>query len=369
MKRFLLLLPALLLALVFVAACGGDDDNAPDATSAVGTGPTTAPSAIPAGTPAGNVTLRLGYFPNLTHSQPLVGLERGTYAEELGANVKIETKTFNAGPAVIEAIFAGEIDISYIGPNPAINGYVQSDGEAIRIIAGATSGGALFIVRPGANIDGPEDLEGKTIATPQLGNTQDVALRAYLADEGYEIDEFGGDVNVKPTANPDALTLFRQGNIDGAWVPEPWGTRLIQEAGGELFLDERDRWPEGAFVTTHVIVRTGFLEDHPDVVRAFLLAHVKTTEWINDNPEEAREFVNAAIEEITTAPLPDAVLDAAWENLDITYDPIPASLFKSAKDAFDLGLLEVDDEPDLSGIYDLTLLNQVLEELKLDKVE
>lgn len=366
MKRLLIVLPAVLLGSVAFAACGGDDD---DTSSPTSSGPTTAPSPIPAGTPAEKVTLRLGYFPNLTHSQPLVGLERGTYAEELGSNVKVETKTFNAGPAVIEAIFAGEIDISYIGPNPAINGYVQSDGEAIRIIAGATSGGALFIVRPGANIESAEDLDGKTIATPQLGNTQDVALRAYLVEEGYEIDEFGGDVNVKPTANPDTLTLFKQGKIDGAWVPEPWGTRLIQEAGGELFLDERDTWPDGAFVTTHVVVRTEFLEDHPEVVRAFLLAHVKTTQWIDDNPEEARGLVNAAIKELTTAPLPDAVLDAAWENFDITYDPISASLLKSATDAFALGFLGVDDEPDLAGIYDLDILNQVLDELGLEAIE
>ncbi len=358
MKWNLLLPLALIVALFGAGACGGDDASdlpgpgTPSATGQQGSAP---------------INLRLGYFPNLTHSQPLVGLGRGTFAEELGEGVRIETIQFNAGGQVIEALFAGEIDISYIGPNPAINGYVQSGGTALRIIAGATSGGALFIVRPDARIAGPEDLRGKRISTPALGNTQDVALRAYLIEHGYDVDEFGGDVTVLPVANPDALNLFRQGNLDGAWVPEPWGTRLIQEAGGEVFLDERDLWPDGKFVTTHVIVRTQFLEQHRDVVERFLRAHVKTTLWIRDNPVQARALVNDAIEEITSARLPDEVLDAAWENLDITYDPISSSLLRSAEDAYALGLLE--SEPNLQGIYALDLLNEVLAELGLELVE
>jgi len=307
------------------------------------------------------VTLRLGYFPNVTHSQPIVGLGRGTFADKLGSNVKVDTKTFNAGPSAIEALFAGEIDATYIGPNPAINGYVKSGGEALRIVAGATSGGALFVVRPDSGIEKPADLAGKKIASPQLGNTQDVALRAYLLANGLGARENGGDVNVIPTANPDILTLFRKGDIDGAWVPEPWATRLVKEAGGHVFLDERDLWPNGDFVTTHLIVRTEFLEKHPDVVKNFLSAHVETTQWINDNPDEAKKLVNDGIRQVTGAALPEEVVNAAWQNLRITYDPIASSLRKSAADAFKLGFLG-DKEPDLSGIYALDLLNEVLEE-------
>jgi len=308
-----------------------------------------------------SVTLRLGYFPNITHSQAIVGLAQGKFAEALGPNVKLRTKTFNAGPSAIEALFAGEIDATYIGPNPAINGYVKSEGEALRIVAGATSGGALFVVRADSGIEKPADLAKKKLATPQLGNTQDVALRAFLLANGLAAKENGGNVSVIPTANPDILTLFRKGDIDGAWVPEPWATRLVQEAGGRVFLDERSLWPEGEFVTTHLIVRTKFLEQHPDVVEALLRAHVEVTDWINQNPDEAKRMVNEGIRDVTGAALPTAVLDGAWKNLRTTCDPIASSLRKSAADAFELGFLG-DDEPDLSNIYDLTILNRILNE-------
>jgi sulfonate transport system substrate-binding protein len=343
----LLLLTAATLAVV---ACGGDDDE-----GTPGTGSTQAAD----GTSAADeeVTLRLGYFPNITHSQPIVGLHRGTYAEVLGANVKLETVTFNAGPSAIEALFAGAIDATYIGPNPAINGYAQSDGEALRIVAGATSGGALLIVRPEAGINEPGDLDGKRIASPQLGNTQDVALRKYLLDIGLGAKESGGNVDVLPTANPDTLNLFKQGKVDGAWVPEPWATRLIQEAGGEVFLDERELWPQGAFVTTHLIVSTDFLDEHPSTVEKLIQAHVETTEWINENPADARQLVNEGIEEVTGAALPAVVIDTAWENIEVTYDPVSSSLFGSAASAKELGF--IDEVPD-ANIYSLDPLNQVL---------
>jgi NitT/TauT family transport system substrate-binding protein len=350
------------LALVLLVACGSDDEN-PQATAstaaAAATGNTT-PNSEP-------ITLRLGYFANITHSQPLVGLNNGFFQEELGDNVTIEAKTFNAGPSVIEALFAGEIDASFIGPNPAINGYIQSGGEALRIVAGATSGGALFVVDPDSGITQSEDLNGKKIATPQLGNTQDVALRAWLIDQGLGAKESGGKVNVKPIANSDTLALFQQGSLDGAWVPEPWGTRLIQEAGAKVFLNESELWPDGKYVTTHLIVSTDFLEKRPDVVEGLVRATVKTTEWINDNPEEAKTLVNSQIEKISGAALPKAVIDAAWENIEITYDPIASSLVKSAEDAFELGYLE--EEPDLDGIYALDILDSVLQDEGLPPVE
>ena len=255
--RPLRLLLALLALALLGAACGDDGGSAEAQTT-----DTETDAAEP-------VTLRLGYFPNISHATVLVGVEQGLFEEALGNNVTFETTTFNAGPEAIEALFADALDASYIGPNPAINAYAQSDGEAIRIVSGATSGGAFLVVRDG--IDAPEDLAGTVLASPQLANTQDVALRAWLKEEGYETDESGGgDVSIRPQANADTLAAFQAGDIDGAWEPEPWATRLVQEGGGHVLVDERDLWPDGAYVTTHLIVRTEFLNDHPDVVKQLL---------------------------------------------------------------------------------------------------
>jgi NitT/TauT family transport system substrate-binding protein len=306
-------------------------------------------------------TIRVAYFPNLTHSQALIGLARGDFADALGPQVQIDAKAFNAGPSVIEALFAGEIDLAYIGPNPAVNGYVRSQGEALRVIAGATSGGAAFIVRPEAGIVSASDLSGKRIATPQLGNTQDVALRAYLARNQLAPTEKGGTVQVIPTDNPQILDLFRRGEIDGAWVPEPWATRLIVEGGGQLFIDERTLWPEGRFTTALVIVRTEFLEEHPDLVQRWLQAHVSLTLWEQSNPDEAKRLANEEIARITSQALPDAVLDGAWSRQTVTYDPLTDTILASAHAAYTAGYL--DAEPDLSGLVDLTPLNLALDEL------
>jgi NitT/TauT family transport system substrate-binding protein len=313
------------------------------------------------------LTMRVGYFPNITHSQALIGMARGDFQRALGDEVTIEATQFNAGPSVIEAMFAGELDLSYIGPNPAINGYVTSGGEALRIVAGATSGGASLIVRPDAGIAGPEDLDGKRIATPQLGNTQDVALRAYLADHGLLPREQGGTVQVLPTKNPEILDLFRLGEIDGAWVPEPWATRLIVEGGGELLLDERDLWPNGDFTTAMVIVSAPFLEQHPEAVRAWLEAHVDISQWTNEHPAEAQQILNEAIAELTGQALPSDVLEGAWSRMRVTYDPISSSLVDSASAAYQAGFLE--SEPDLTGIYRLDLINQVLQARGLAPVQ
>lgn len=328
--------------------------------------------AMPAGSSpaqqAQPVTVRLGYFPNVTHSQALIGLARDDFQEALGPDVVVDAKSFNAGPLAIEALFAGHLDLAYIGPNPAINGYVKSRGKALRIIAGATSGGAAFVVRPDAAISMPDDLAGKKLATPQMGNTQDVALRAYLADNGLKTTAEGGTVEVIPTDNSQILNLFKQGQIDGAWVPEPWATRLIVEGGGQLFLDERDRWTatEGEFVTAHLIVSTPFLEAHPDLVKAFLRAHVDVTRWAQENPEEARQLVNSQIAQLTGKSLAQEVIDGAWSRLRVTYDPIASSLIQSADDAYGAGFLA--EKPDLSAIYDLSLLSEVLEEKGLTPV-
>jgi len=311
--------------------------------------------------------IRVGYFPNITHSQALVGMANGAFQKELGDNVKIDAKIFNAGPSVIEALFAGEIDLSYIGPNPAINGYVKSKGEALRIVAGATSGGAGLVVRDGSGIKTKDDFHGRKIASPQLGNTQDVALRGWLKDNGYKLKEKGGDVQVIPIANPDQLMLFAKKEIDAAWTVEPWVTRLIKEGNGRLFLDERAIWPNGDFVTAHIIVSKKFLDVHPDLVKKWIAAHVDVTTWINANQAEAKKIVNSEIKRLTGKALPEDVINDAFSRLKVTYDPIKDSLFNSARWAFEQGFLG-EKMPDLSDIYDLRLLKEVLSEKKLDTV-
>jgi len=317
---------------------------------------------------AEEVTMRIGYFPNITHSQALVGLSRGIFQKELGNDVKIDTKVFNAGPSAIEALFAGELDLTYIGPNPAINGYVKSKGEALRIVAGATSGGAGLVVRNDSGIKTSRDFHNRKISSPQLGNTQDVALRSWLKKNGYKLREKGGDVQVLPTANPDQLTLMLKKEIDGAWTVEPWVSRLIKDGNGKLFLDERTLWPGGEFVTAHIIVSKKFLDAHPDLVKKWLKAHIETTEWINNNLEEAKRTVNAEIKRITTKALPDDIIDSSFKRLKVTYDPIKGSLMGSAKGAYEEGFLG-NKMPDLSGIYDLKLLNEVLSERKLPQIK
>lgn len=311
--------------------------------------------------------VRVGYFPNITHSQAIIGLARGDFAEALGPETTIETTLFNAGPSVIEALYAGRLDIAYIGPNPAITGFVRSNGEALRIVAGATSGGAALVVRPDAGITTLEDLDGHRIATPQLGNTQDVALRNCLTELGLSPLEEGGTVQIIPTANPQILDLFRQGEIDGAWVPEPWASRLVVEGGGVVLLDERALWPEGDFVTAHIIVSTPFLLERPEIVRRWLEAHVEITVWENQYPEEAAALLNGEIERLTGKALPEQVLTMALSNMRSTWDPVASSLYESARAAWQSGFL--DDEPDLEGIYDLSILNGILEEKGLDTVE
>jgi NitT/TauT family transport system substrate-binding protein len=317
---------------------------------------------------SGQTVVRVGAFPNITHPQAMVGKSQGWFEKALGSNVKIEWKSFNAGPSAIEALFAGALDMTYIGPNPAITGYVRSQGEALRVVAGATSGGAALVVRNDAGIQKPEDFHGKRVASPQMGNTQDVALRAWLKAHGMKSTDKGGDVTVMPLANPDQLTLFQKKELDAAWAPEPWATRLIKEGNGRLFLDERDLWPKGEFVTAHLIVSTKFLREHPDVVKNFIRAHVELTDWINSHLPEAKKLLNAQIQKETGKALSPALLDEAFGRLQVTYDPLRNSLLTSARSAYEAGFLGK-AQPDLSGMYDLTLLNQVLAEKKLKAVQ
>jgi NitT/TauT family transport system substrate-binding protein len=307
------------------------------------------------------VVIRVGHFPNITHSQAVIGHANGWFDKALESAAKVDWKIFNAGPSEIEAIFADQLDLTYVGPNPAITGYVRSQGQALRIIAGATSGGAALIVRADSGIQKPEDFHGKKVASPQLGNTQDVALRAWLGAHGMIPTEKGGDVQVIPVANADQLTLFVKKEIDAAWAPEPWASRLIREANGRLFLDERTLWPNGKFVTTLLVVRTAFLRQHRDLVKKWVRAHVELTDWIAKNQPEAKMVLNKELAKETGKPLATGVLDDSFSRLEITFDPIRSSLFTSAKQAFDAGFLGR-EQPNLNGIYDLTILNEVLRE-------
>ena len=318
---------------------------------------------------ASNKTLRIGYFPNITHSQAVIGLNNGDFQKILGNNITVETFRFNAGPSAIESLLAGRIDATYIGPNPAINGYLQTNGEEVRVIAGASSGGASFIVRNNSGIESPSDLGGKKFASPQLGNTQDVALRKYLLDNGFKTVENGGNVTILPIANADILTVFLKGDIDGAWVPEPWATRLVQEAGGKVFLDERDLWPDGKFVTGNIIVRTDYLEKNPDVIKKLLEAHVDETLKINNDTHAAAAEFNTQLKKLTGQEINPDVLDTAYSHLEITYDPLKLTLYKSANDAYDLGFIaKGKDRPNLSGIYDTSILDKVLSEKGLQPI-
>jgi NitT/TauT family transport system substrate-binding protein len=310
---------------------------------------------------AQGAVIRVGAFPNITHPQAMVGKANGWFDKAMGSQVKIDWKSFNAGPSAIEALFAGAIDMTYVGPNPAINGYVRSNGEALRIVAGATSGGAALVVRNDSGIQKAQDFHGKRIASPQMGNTQDVALRAWLKSNGLKTNDKGGDVQVIPIANPDQLTLFLKKELDGAWAPEPWASRLIREANGRLFLDERTLWPNGQFITAHLIVSTKFLKEHPDLVKKWLAAHVELTDWINGHQSEAKQLLNQQISKETGKALSADVLNDSFGRLQVTYDPLKASLLNAARSAFDAGFLGR-QMPDLSGLYELSLLNQVLTE-------
>jgi len=309
------------------------------------------------------VVLRVGYFPNITHAQALVGRAGGQFEKALGPGVQIEWKAFNAGPSAIEALFANAIDLTYVGPNPTVAGYVRSQGEAVRVIAGAASGGASLVVRQGAGIQNASDFHGKKVATPQQGNSQDVALRAWLRANGLKPREKGGDVQVLPITNADQFTLFLKGQLDAAWAPEPWAARLVHEAGGRIFLDERELWPNREFIITDLIVRPGFLKEHPDVVKHFLRAHVDLTDWIGKDPAQAKQILNRQLQKETGKPLSSEVLDDAFSRMSVTYDPIRSSLVTSTQRAFDEGFLGR-TRPDISGLYDLTLLNEVLSEKK-----
>lgn len=320
------------------------------------------------GASAPKKVLRIAYFPNVNHAQAVIGFGTDEFKKQLGDNVDVQTFTFNAGPSAIEALLAKRIDATYVGSNPAINGYIVSGGKDLRIISGAASGGAVLVVRNDSGINSPKDFAGKKFASPQLGNTQDVALRKYLLDHGYKTIENGGNVTVVPVSNADTLTLFLKKQIDGAWVPEPWGARLVKEGGGKILLDERTLWPQGKFVTNNIVVRTDYLQGNPDVIKKLLAANVNETLWINGHRQEAAKLLNEGIKKITGKAIPEDELKASLSRIDFTYDPLKLELLRSANNAFDVGYLGK-QRPDLSGIFDTNLLDEVLKEKGLQPLE
>ena len=304
--------------------------------------------------------VRIGFFANLTHAPALVGQQLRLFEQNLNREgTQVEYVLFNAGPAVIEAMKGGAIDVAYIGPNPSITGYNSTNGTLLKVVSGATSGGAYLVVKPGINT--VADLRGKKIATPQLGNTQDVALRSWLKTQGLQTTVAGGgDVTVSPTENAQSLTLFKRGDIDGAWVPEPWASRLVLEAGAKVLLDEKTLWPpSGQYVTTNIIASQPFLNQYPGTVRSVLQANNTAIRYIAANVLKSKDIVQEQITKWTGKPLPDAVINRSWGNVRFTWDPLPLTLKQGADDAVSIGLLSLGSKG-LSGIYDLRLLNSVL---------
>jgi NitT/TauT family transport system substrate-binding protein len=295
---------------------------------------------------------RLGYFPNLTHAQALVGDAQGAFARGLGG--ELEVKRFNAGPSAMQAMLAGELDATYVGSGPAINTYVRSGG-VLRVIAGAASGGSVLVVRSARSA---ADLRGQKVASPQLGGSQDISLRAWLREHGLETSSGGGgDVTIVPIANPDILSLFLRGELAGAWVPEPWGARLVHEGGGRILFDERELWPGGRFPPTVLVASRQALEHRPDQVRRLLEAHVALTREARDDPERFQRAALAAFERQTGRSLPPAVVRDAFARIDFTVDPMPEQLAVAARRAHALGFLP---RADVTGLVDRRLLDAVL---------
>ena len=301
------------------------------------------------------VTLRLGYFPNVTHAAPIVGVEAGIFAKSLGSGVDLELKTFNSGTEAIAAIQADALDASYIGPSPTITAWTQFD-KGVKVISGSASGGAYFVVKP--NITGAADLKGKAVATPQLGNTQDVALRSWLKKQGLNTDTTGGgDVSIKPQDNATSLEAFKRGDIVGAWLPEPWATRFVTEGGAKILVDEATLWPKGEYVTTQLIVTTKFLKAHKDVVQKLVNGQVAANDYVKNNVADSQALVSQGIQKATGKPISGDLVIAAFRNITFTNDPIASSLLKNAADAKTLGFPVADS---FKGIYDLSFLNKAL---------
>ena len=308
-------------------------------------------------------TIRVAFFPNIGHAIPIMGMERGTFEENLGNATVIQPKLFDSGPQVIESLFANSIDIAYVGPGPAINGFLKSENHDIVILSGAASGGASFVVHPNSEINSVADFAGKKIAAPQIGNTQDVSLRNYLSENELKPYEKGGSVVVYNIPNPDIYTLFTKGEIDAAWVPEPWATILVQELNGKRLFYEEELWPEEKFASVLLIGRQEYVETNPEVVSKWLESHEQTANWINNNQKETRVVFNEFMQKTMGQTLSDSVIDESLVNLEITTNPVDDSIYTFAQRADSLGYLGR-GEYSLDGIFFDLPSNEPLEENK-----
>ncbi|MCV0431188.1 ABC transporter substrate-binding protein [Nitrosopumilus sp.] len=310
--------------------------------------------------------IRIAYFPNIGHAIPIVGMEKGFFEAHIGNHTKIETRVFDNGPQAIESLFANSVDFAYVGPGPAINGFLNSENHNVKILAGAASGGASFIVHPDSEINSVDDFVGKKIAAPQIGNTQDVSLRHYLSEHGLKTAEKGGSVIVYNIPNPDIYTLFVKGDIDGAWVAEPWATILETELNGKRLFHEESLWPNQEFASVLLIANTNFVEKNPILASKLLESHRQTVAWINQNPTETRNVFNTFLKSHLGQSLSDDVVDISLSNLQITADPISDSIYSFAEKADALGYLGRNGY-DLSGIFYYFDTNSIKEEIIHDK--
>jgi NitT/TauT family transport system substrate-binding protein len=300
--------------------------------------------------------LRLGYFPNVTHAGAIIGVDKGFIAGELGST-KLTTQQFNAGGDAVNALLGGSLDATYIGSGPAINAFAKSEGKAVRLIAGATEGGAQLVVRPG--ITSPEQLKGRTIATPQKGNTQDIALKKWLKANNLQEGTGPDKVAIANLDNPRTLDGYRQGSLDGGWLPEPWSSRLVLDAGAQVLVDEKTLWPGGRFPTTVLLVRTDYLAQHPETVKALLRGHLKAIDLATSDPAEAKTVVNDGLQKLTGGKLAQPVLDRAFSNITLSADPLASTFPQLAQDSVTAGITE--EETDLHGLIDVTPLNAELQ--------
>ena len=332
----------MLLGIILVAGCGSKEVNK-----------------------NGKTVVKVGYFPNMTHAQALVGFGDGTFQKALGDGVVIEEHKFNAGPAEIEALLAGEIDLGYIGPVPAVNGFAKSKGK-LQIIAGSSTGGAVLLARKGVKIDSPKDLDGKKVAVPQLGNTQDISLRNLLEQANLKDAAKGGTVTIIPAENPDIFTLIAKGDVDAALVPEPWGSTIVKQAGARIVLDSNEIWRDGNYATAVVIVNTDFLNKHPDLVEKWLTAHVDITERVNKDKEGSKILIKNQLKKLTQKELPEDILNSSFARITVTNDPVAASIKEFTDISFKNGYLK--EKPDISNLFNFELVNKILEQKGLPQL-
>ena len=294
--------------------------------------------------------IRVAFFPSVVHAVPIIGMETQTFANNLNADLDIQVKIFDSGPQVIESIFSNSVDIAYVGPGPVINGFLKSDGNDLKILAGAASGGASFVIQKNSGLDLIENYSGKRIAAPQISNTQDVSLRHYLAENGLITAEKGGDVFVLNIANPDIYTLFAKGDIDGAWVPEPWATMLVEELNGVRLFDENEFWPENQFSSVLLIGRSDYIEKNPEIIKKWIIANENTAQWINKHPDESKKLYNEFLKSYMGRTLPENIVEKSFSNIMITSEPLENSIHTFAERADALGYLGRDGYT-LDGIF------------------